>query len=257
MPINWFMEVLKWKLCIKELTQISYLQAIKGVFSGVALGFITPHAVGDYFAKIWTFKHRDRKKALGPILVSRASQMLPTLIFGLLSVGIFIKTFQLNLNYAYTYSTALIFIGGMLILFVLLYLFLKFGKRNFNISYYIDLILKMKIKTFLSLFCLSFLRYTIFSVQFLVLLSIFEINLPLWDQFLGVAFMFLAKSVLPTFNFFNDLGVREFSAVLYFEALNISSGPIVLAGLILWLINIAIPALLGLFFVQQFKIDPS
>ena len=67
--------------------------------------------------------------------------------------------------------------------------------------------------------------------------------------------MFLAKSVLPTFNFFNDLGVREFSAAIYFDALNIASGPVIMAGLILWLINIALPALVGLFFVQQFKID--
>lgn len=256
MPFNWLMEVLKWKVSIKELVHINYAQAFKGVFSGVALGFITPHAVGDYFAKVWSLNHHDRKKALGPILVARASQMLPTLLFGLFSVKIYLSQFKLPLNYDYNKTNILIFISGSIFLCLLVYLFIKFGKKRIRFSYYFDLIKSMKADTILKLFLYSFIRYVIFSIQFLILLSIFQIDLSIWNKFLGVSFMFLAKSILPTFNFFNDLGVREFSAALYFEALNISSGPIIMAGLILWLINIALPALIGLVFVQQFKIYP-
>ncbi len=257
MPLNWLMEVVKWKLSIKELVQISYKKAIKGVLSGVALGFITPHAVGDYFAKVWSLNHTDRKKALGPILVARASQMFPTLLFGLISLKIFMSQFPLPQIYSYDYTHILIIISGSLFLGILIYLFFQFGNKRFRLNYYFDLVRKMQIKVVCGLLIFSIVRYIIFSAQFLILLSIFTIDLSLWNKFLGVSFMFLAKSVLPTFNFFNDLGVREFSAALYFEAMNIPSGPIILAGLILWLINIMLPALIGLFFVQQFKIDPE
>ena len=256
MPLNWLMEVFKWKLSIKDLVQIGYWQAIKGVLSGVALGFITPHAVGDYFAKVWSLNHIDRKKALGPILVARASQMFPTLLFGVISVKMFMSQFQIPLSFNFNANNLILLITGSVFLILLSYLFFKFGKKRLRLAYYFELVKTMKLRIIVSLFLYSFLRYMIFSIQFLILLSIFTIDLSIWNKFLGVSFMFLAKSVLPTFNFFNDLGVREFSAALYFEAMSIPSESVILAGLILWLINIALPALIGLFFVQQFKIDP-
>ncbi len=257
MPFNWLMEVLKWKICISPLTRITYKQAFKGVFSGVALGFVTPRAVGDYFAKIWSIEHEDRKKALGPILIARLSQMAPTLIFGLFSIQLFINNSDSSLSFDFGYTSIAVLIAGFLLLTILTILFFNFGKKSKQLLYYFDLIKELGRKIVFQLFGLSFVRYIIFSCQFLLLLSIFSFPLPLTDQFMGIAFMFLAKSVLPTFNVFNDLGVREFSAVLYFEAFGIAAAPIILAGLILWLINIAVPALIGLFFIHQFRIDPS
>ncbi|MBK6266316.1 flippase-like domain-containing protein [Marivirga sp. S37H4] len=257
MPLNWAMEVFKWKLCISPLVKITFKQAIAGVLSGVALGFVTPRAVGDYFAKVWSIQHEDRKKALGPILVARMSQMLPTLIFGIFSVKIFLDKSGSMLYFPTGYTPILIIVGGFLLLLLLIFLFFNYGKKKKHLIYYFDLIRELKLGIVVQLFGLSIVRYIVFSIQFLLLLSIFSFPLSLADQFMGISFMFLAKSVLPTFNVFNDLGVREFSAVLYFEAFGVASAPIILAGLILWLINIAVPALIGLFFIQRFRIDPS
>ena len=59
----------------------------------------------------------------------------------------------------------------------------------------------------------------------------------------GITWVFLAKSVIPTFNFLSDLGIREFSAVLFFDSFSVPVEPIVLASLLIWVINILIPTL--------------
>ncbi len=90
----------------------------------------------------------------------------------------------------------------------------------------------------------SVLRYVIFTIQFtLVMMALTTV--PVFVIVAGVSWIFLAKSVLPGFNFLADLGIREFSAVFFFSALGHDTLPVVMASLLIWLINIAIPSLTG------------
>lgn len=251
MPFNWLMEVLKWKYSIKPITYISIYRASIGVLAGIALGFVTPHAVGDYFAKVFSLTHHNRKKALGLILVSRMMQMLPTTIFGLMAFYIYSSNSIVFFEMPISFSYPILSILGLLLLILLLILFFK--RNHPKIQDYIQPVRKMGIKLISILAGLSLLRYLIFSVQFLLLLSILDLEISIIMQFMGVAFMFLAKSILPTFSFLSDLGIREFSVALFFESLAVDVAPIIASGLILWLINIALPALIGLFFIPKLK----
>lgn len=252
MPFNWLMEVLKWKYSIQPITHISVSKATTGVLAGVALGFVTPHAVGDYFAKVFSLTHHSRKKALGLILISRMMQMLPTAFFGLIAIYIYSKNNISKFDIPISFSYPILSLLGLLLVILLLILFLK--RNHPKIKDYVQPVRKMGIKIISILAGLSILRYLIFSIQFLLLLSVLGLKISTFMQFMGVAFMFLAKSILPTFNFLSDLGVREFSVALFFETLNIDVAPVIASGLILWLINIAFPAFIGLFFIPQLKL---
>lgn len=253
MPLNWFMEVLKWKFSIQPITHISISTAVGGVLAGVALGFVTPHAVGDYFAKVFSIAHRDREKALGLILISRMMQMLPTAIFGVLALYIYsqknLAIFEIPFSFFY------LLIGVFVFLMLCIVLILKWNHPK--IKAFVEPIKKVSFRLLSLLAGLSILRYLIFSAQFLLLLSVLGLKISVFKQFMGVAFMFLAKSVLPTFNFLSDLGIREFSVALFFESFEVEVAPVIASGLILWLINIAIPALIGLFFIPQLKLKKS
>ncbi|WMN11174.1 lysylphosphatidylglycerol synthase domain-containing protein [Marivirga salinae] len=252
MPFNWFMEVLKWKYSIQPITHISLSKASTGVLAGIALGFVTPHAVGDYFAKVFSLTHHNRKKALGLILVSRMMQMLPTSIFGVISFYIYSNNKITFFDIPFSFSYPILSLMGLLLLILLLILFLK--RNHPKIQDYVQPVRKMGIKLINILAGLSMLRYLIFSAQFLLLLSILNLKVSIFMQFMGVSFMFLAKSILPTFNFLSDLGIREFSVALFFESMKVDVAPIIASGLILWLINIALPALIGLFFIPKLKL---
>jgi len=252
MPINWLMEVLKWKYSIQPITNISIRKASVGVLAGVSLGFVTPHAIGDYFAKVFSLSHQDRQKALGLILIARLMQMLPTAIFGAIAFFIYSQQSLEQFEVPFTISYPVLSVLGLVISIVLFFIF---GKRKHpKLQDYIQPVKKMGRKVVGLLASLSILRYLIFSTQFLLLLSVFEIKMNVLMQFMGVAFMFLAKSILPTFNFLSDLGVREFSVALFFQTMNTEVTPVIAAGLFLWLINIAFPAFIGVFFIPQLKL---
>jgi MFS family permease len=252
MPFNWLMEILKWKYCIRPISKISISTASIGVLAGIALGFVTPHAVGDYFAKVFSLTHHNRKKALGLILVSRMMQMLPTAIFGVISLYVFsrLSIFQYDIPLSFSYP--ILSLLGVLLAASLLTLFLN--RNHPKIHDYVQPIKSIGLEFLSILAGLSILRYFIFSVQFLLLLSVFGLKISLFMQFMGVAFMFLAKSILPTFNFLSDLGIREFSVALFFDSMEVEVAPIIASGLILWLINIALPAFIGIFFIPQLKL---
>lgn len=255
MPINWLMEVLKWKYSIQPITHISMSKATTGVLAGVALGFVTPHAIGDYFAKVFSLTHHNRKKALGLILVGRMMQMMPTALFGLIALYIYSSRSIAQIEIPISLNYPILSILGLLLTILLLILYMK--RNHPKIQDYVQPVLKLGLKLISFLVGLSILRYLIFSAQFLLLLSILGLKINVFMQFMGVAFMFLAKSILPTFNFLSDLGIREFSVALFFESLEMDVAPIIAAGLILWLINIALPAFIGLFFIPKLKLKST
>ncbi|MEQ9166951.1 MAG: hypothetical protein RLO12_11885, partial [Fulvivirga sp.] len=59
MPVNWFIEGLKWKIIAGKIVHLSKWQAFKGILSGLTIGFATPHGIGDYLGRIMTIKHRQ------------------------------------------------------------------------------------------------------------------------------------------------------------------------------------------------------
>jgi uncharacterized membrane protein YbhN (UPF0104 family) len=252
MPFNWFMEVLKWKYSLSPIADISVAKAWVGVLAGVSLGFVTPHALGDYFAKVFSLSHQKRRKALGLILVSRMMQMLPTVLFGSLALYVYSSQGDWFSEIPLSFSFPVLSLLGVLLVLVLSVIFLK--RNHPKVQDYLQPVRKIKFKLIALLAALSILRYFIFSVQFLLLLSVLDLNMELFMQFMGVAFMFLAKSVLPTFNFLSDLGIREFSVALFFESMGVEVGAVIASGLLLWLINIALPAFVGLFFIPKLKL---
>lgn len=255
MPLNWLMEILKWKYSIQPITNISFSLASTGVLSGISLGFVTPHAVGDYFAKVFSLTHHNRKKALGLILVGRMMQMLPTAIFGLIAFYIYSSNSMEKFDIPISFSYPILSVLGLVLVGFFIILFLN--RNHPKIQDYIQPVRKMRLKMLSILAGLSVLRYLVFSTQFLLLLSVLDLKINVFVQFMGVAFMFLAKSVLPTFNFLSDLGIREFSVALFFEAMEVNVVPIIASGLILWLINIALPAFIGLFFIPKLKLKSA
>ncbi len=59
---NWALEARKWQLLARPIVTLGYWQAYRGVLSGLALGLVTPHGLGDYLGRIVQFDHTDRTK---------------------------------------------------------------------------------------------------------------------------------------------------------------------------------------------------
>jgi len=104
----------------------------------------------------------------------------------------------------------------------------------------------------LKVFVLSFFRYVVFSIQYLLVLKSFNIELSFLLTLSLIAATFFVSTVVPTFAL-TEITVRGVSAIYFFGLYLTDTMPVLAASLILWIINLAIPALLGTLFIWRLK----
>lgn len=255
---NWLSEAWKWKVVAAKIEKLSIWQALKGVLTGLSLGFVTPNSWGGYAGRIWQMKEKNREKALGGILLSRGAQLAITLIFGLPGFFYLLSNsgnimpgadnlfLFLSVTFAIITPLCIIYIGG-----ISSWLGIFLG--HFKWFSFLEVLTHFSSKDSLQLLAISLLRYLIFSSQFLIVLLLFKVDLPIEILSMGIGFIFLAKSVIPAFNFLSDLGVREFSALLFFDTTGVDPFLIISASLFVWIVNILIPTIVGTSFVFSMK----
>jgi len=100
---------------------------------------------------------------------------------------------------------------------------------------------------------LSGLRYFIFSLQYYIILHAFNFRFETWTELFLIPFCFLISSSIPTI-IISEIGVRSSVALLVFGVVSDNNVAILSASVLLWFINIALPAIFGLFFINRLKL---
>jgi uncharacterized membrane protein YbhN (UPF0104 family) len=255
LPFNWGIEAFKWMKLISNAGTTSFWMALRGVLTGVAFGMATPQGLGDYAGRILQLSTDNRESMVGAVFLTRITQFSVTVLFGTAGLYYYVfKIWQPGFLVLWLLGfSAFITLVSVFLPFVFHKLLLK-KLRNFTLFWkYFGVLYTYKRKHILNILWLSGLRYLVFCLQFMILFYIFGISTDWLLLFMAVNFIFLAKSVIPTLF---ELGVREYAAVFFFSQMGIMSNNIPAASLVLWIINILIPALGGSLFVfnLRFKI---
>ena len=262
--LNWGGEVLKWRRLVHEVQPASWGLAWKSILSGVAMSNITPYRIGGYVARVALLPHENRLKAVSYLLLGDFAQLLVGVLAG--SIATLMLISQISIESA-TIST-LEWAAWILLLNgfngTLIFLGLKvLSKRLIKIK-----ILKRWSNTIqgvqktsheqnaLVLLGLSTLRFVVILLQYYLAYTLFGWNIDFITTLLVVAAFLLIYNFLPTFNLF-EFGMTKTAILLFlletfygkscitFElALLVSC-----SSFLIWLINLAIPALVGSIFV--------
>lgn len=257
-PLNWACESKKWQLLAQKIEQISFLQSLKGVLSGLALGFILPNNVGDAAGRVLSLQSAQRLTGVGAALLSNGLQFYVSLFFGTLGWGFFIKH-RSDLQH-WPQLTLL----GMLTIILLFGIWLIISRKKAEVYLerfrwfrwvdpYVKVIAQYELVEIQRAFRWAVLRYGVFSLQFGLLLSIFEVSLPFFAALACIFLVFFAKTLIPALNFLGDLGIREASSLYFFSFYDIAPARIVAVTLTLWCINILLPVLVGVFWTMKVK----
>ena len=268
MLVNWTIETLKWRFLISKIEKLSFLNALIAVFSGITVSLFTPNRVGEYAGRVFVLEKADRWEGVLITMLGSFSQLMVTLVAGAVGFIFFAAEFLNPDGIPENYFLAIIFIASIFIILLLLLFF--------NVSFLTGIINKLprrlqKLKHYGVIFSyyskaelllallMSLVRYMVFVTQFYLLLRLFGVNIPFCYSLLMVSMIFLSMAAIPTIAL-TELGVRG-SVALYFIGLyfiahhavaNNDLG-IITALSVLWLINLAIPALLGAVFVFRLK----
>lgn len=258
---NWGLETFKWRYLILRIENISFLRAVKAVLSGVTLSVFTPNRIGEYAGRVVYINEGDRIKAALITVISSFSQLITTLLVGAFAFLFYMETFQPDLV-----GSLSIYIGIQLYVVFFVLVILTFINTSFlTILLNRVTFLRQKFKKYIAVFSyytqwdllkvlgLSITRYLVFSVQYYLLLEFFGVELTPLQALILIPVYFLTLTAIPTITL-AELGVREVVAITVFSVVSVNEIGLVSTSFTIWLINLAIPALIGVFFVLRARL---
>ena len=260
MFINWMLESLKWKFMIRKIEAISFFTSFRAIFSGITVSSFTPNRIGEYGGRVFCLEKSDRIQAVFITILCSMAQLLTTIIFGSFAFFILHEQFLEDQYFIIEISRfSLLVLFVLNILFVLAYFnvaflinFLwKFSFFNF-LRQYINVISLFNFKDLLVTFLYSVFRYLVFSIQFLILLHVFNVDISLYNAILSIMLVFFFITLTPTITI-AEIGVRGSMALLVFLKFSPNVIGILSSTFLLWIINLIIPAIIGSFFIFSLK----
>ncbi|MET6998557.1 lysylphosphatidylglycerol synthase transmembrane domain-containing protein [Chitinophaga defluvii] len=253
---NWGLEARKWQKLVKPLEDISFLRSFSAILSGVSLSINTPNRIGEYGGRILYLSNRNKLKAIAATIVGSFSQLIVTIIFGLIGMIYYINNFPLIKDDGYFAPNfwEKILVGVLIficLLTILLYFRLQiivaiFEKIPFlrKAKVFVQIILRYSTGDLESLLLLSAIRYLVFSAQYLILLDAFGLEFIWWQGLLLNSVIYLVMALVPTIAI-AELGLRGKVSIYFMGLLSANTAAIVAATVGIWLINLVLPAVLG------------
>ncbi len=271
MLVNWGLEALKWQQLIRKSEHISFIKSFQAVLTGVSVSVFTPNRVGEFFGRVFILDKTSPVKGIFMTIIGSISQFTTTIFFGSIGLLFFLpsyveKSSPLN-GYMY-------WIVAFVILVVNLFLMLFY----FNVSLLTPLTDRLmktnwkRIKNYLKVFSsyssmelfkvliLSMTRYFVFNIQFYIILKAFIPDLEFMDSLVVTFVIYFIMTAIPTIAL-AELGIRGSVAIavfkMYFYQSDLLNGSweigVLSSTTLMWLVNLALPALLGLIFVHRLK----
>ena len=250
MPLNWLLETRKWQVLTSDLQTLTIKESFRSVLAGLAVSMLTPNRVGDFAGRIVWLKPENRTAGTMSAFVGGWAQMLAIALLGVVAFCMkpvlpdFLEWFGCH---AVATAAVLIVLAAVV---CVAYVFMGSLASRFRFSrwQWLEKFVRAagqhtKWQLAVVLF-LSLCRTVVFIIQFQLILQSSEINLETIDAFRSIALMYCFVSVIPTFAL-AEWGVRGSMALLFVTPLGGSPTQIVAATLALWLINVALPAIVG------------
>lgn len=259
LPVNWMLEVLKWKLLLKKIEPVSLPAAFRSVLSGVTVSLFTPNRVGEFAGRILHLRSGYRIKSAIASVIGSMNQLLITIIAG--SIGL---AFSLNdyLNDHPSLRWVLVIVISISVV-SLLYAYFRIRvlatlSENFaflrKLSLYTRIFEIYTNRELLQVTLYSAFRYLVFSFQFWLALSVFGINLSFTETLRLVSLVYLVMAVVPTVAL-SELTVRGSVALYFFTPVAGNSAGILAGSTLLWVVNLVLPAFFGALAVFYLRLN--
>ena len=263
MLVNWAIETRKWVYLLGNGVRISFVKAFQAVWTGVAVSLFTPNRVGEFGGRLLFFKPENRVRSVSATLAGSVAQFMATILFGVVCTSWYLVNAG-NTDFeagSWIYLLAL----GSLIIFLFLYFKLAtisrwFEKRRWHkyISQTFGVLSQYNREQLFVNLWFSCMRYLIFALQLgiamFVLIEFYEFDLVFVASVVGT--YFLLQTAIPSVAL-SEIGVR--GAILAFLLIDSlpdkDLAPLILAGTLLWFVNIIIPAIFGAFFIFRTRIS--
>jgi len=249
LPLNWFLEALKWKFLTSPVQKINITTSIKSVLSGVSTGFFTPNRVGELVGRIAFLEPENRKAGITLSLVNSLTQNVVMACCGILACILFLSVTAGGLQPDMFYFISILMVGVLVlgaVYFTLPRWSLQFKLTRLSVKLkgFTDCLSGYNLRNLLQIILVSFLRYGIFCTQLYFMLRFFHVELTPWQALIAIPTTYLFVTFTPSLAF-SEAAVRSSYAVLVVGAFSPQVVNIALAGVCIWTVNVVVPMLAG------------
>jgi uncharacterized membrane protein YbhN (UPF0104 family) len=252
MLVNWSIEAIKWKISVNKIQQVSFIKAFKAVLCGVSFSVSTPNRIGEYLGRVLYMDEGNRLKTISITIVGSLSQLLITLLSGLIGLLVLRSEFETRGILSPLWMQVIIF-GVIAVLLGLTILYFKMswlvkwinrlpGSKRF--AWLVKALEDFTTPLLLKLISLSVLRFFVFILQFYLVFPLFGVDIGWWACFWTVSVGFLVMAVIPTITIM-ELPLRENVMTTILAIFTANQLGVGLATAAIWLINLIIPAIAG------------
>jgi Lysylphosphatidylglycerol synthase TM region len=263
-PLNLSFEALKFRQLIHHFTNPPFLTIFRAILGGVTVAIFTPNRVGEYGGRILFLPPEHNWKAVIATMVGSLSQLLVLLLAGLLGITWFSARYLDTEPYALPLMLCLgaAFIGLLAFIFFNIDVVVPLAKRIPYIHKFRRYLRHLKVLQNYSRAELSgalgyaFLRYLTYCTQYFLLLRFYDIPVGWLPGMAGIAAIFFVQASIPLPPV-TGLMVRGEIALFTWGIFSGDQLSILAATFSLFVINIAVPALLGLVLIVQTNILKS
>ena len=265
MPINWLSEASKWHNLLKRYEKkLSFKRSVVAVMAGVSFSIFTPNRIGEYGGRILFISKKNQWKAVIINIVGNISQII--VLLGAGALGLY---FMLNAHF----ETNVIINSALIVVWVVGVFLMLFG--FFNIDIVIPLARRIPflhhVKRFVKdimvlrrfsqeelrrVLLISVFRYVVYSLQYVFLLRFFGVEIGLMEGMVGVSTIFLLQTSIPLPPVMGLLA-RGNIAIYIWSFYGGNELSVLAATFSLWIINLILPAFLGMVFIFRTNIAKS
>lgn len=259
--VNWGIEAWKWKLSLKHVYPVKFLRAFEAVLSGVSFSVTMPNRVGEYLGRMMYLPEGNRLRTISVTLVGSFAQVLITLWAGLAGMRA-LKTPLLAAYPAFGnwYMPAFWLILLVTVLLTLLYfkvaaieLLLEKTLKNKKYQYLVESLRKFNAGLLIQLMLLSFLRYGVFLLQYILLFHLFEVRVPVATMAAVMNVVFLILAIVPSIALV-EVGIRGEVSIKLMGLFTMNSLGVGLTSITIWFINLILPAIAGSLLMLNIKV---
>lgn len=252
MVLNWSLEAYKWRVLIASIERITFWRSLKAICSGVTVAFFTPNRVGEYGGRVFHLDKADRIDAVLLTVVGSYAQLTVTIIAGLMAASFYVPRFEglgpLSAGqFLYVQAGIFVLCAILVLLFLhtgLLSAVLRKLRLPKSVMRHVNIFAQHPPQSLLRVLLASMGRYFIFTLQFIILLRVFSVDVNYGEALMMIAMTYFIMTGIPTIAI-TEVVTRGSVAVYFLSQVSDNVSGILSASAVLWLINLVIPALFG------------
>ncbi len=243
---NIWLESYKWKKLTSNFHKQKDSDSFISILYGISLGIFTPYRLGDYIGRLIHIPKDKIKQGLKTCIYNSFGLLITNIIFGYIGLAFLLSTDKISTQFQI--PNRWIIISLLIAVLTSLFVFLKIDiilnrlSKVINRKYFTtkNIIIKSPFRILL----INTLKIISFQHQYILLLFAFGLSPNYINTIFAISASYLIISISPG-TIIGDLGIRNAAGIMFLGLLGIPTHIILASSMLIWIINLALPALVG------------